>query len=36
MKKLVILAIFAMSLFARTGSQKEMPIPMCDPCTDVR
>jgi len=35
MKKLIILAFFALSVFA-AGANKDMPIPMCDPCPWVR
>lgn len=35
MKKLVVLAIFALSLFA-AGSTKDNPIPTCNPCDWVR
>jgi len=35
MKKLVVLAIFALSLFAgSTTSTRENPFPTCFPCSD--
>jgi hypothetical protein len=35
MKKLVVLAIFALSLFAgSTATTRENPIPGCYPCSD--
>jgi hypothetical protein len=37
MKKLAILAIFALSLFASgTTSKSDVPIPECNPCGSVR
>jgi hypothetical protein len=34
MKKLVVLAIFALSLFAGSSTTRENPIPACYPCSD--
>jgi hypothetical protein len=36
MRKLVVLAIFALSLFAAGGNRSDNPIPMCNPCDWVR
>lgn len=36
MKKLVILAIFALSLFASGTRQYDNPLPACNPCDWVR
>ena len=38
MKKLVLLAVFALSLFAtaRPTDQRWNPLPMCDPCPEIR
>jgi hypothetical protein len=35
MKKLVLCALFALSLFAATSNKADSPLPKCDPC-DVR
>jgi hypothetical protein len=36
MKKLVILAALALSLFAGVSSQEDNPLPECQPCPWVR
>ena len=36
MKKLVVLAFFALSLFAGVSNKSDIPLPLCDPCPFVR
>jgi hypothetical protein len=36
MKKLIILAVFALSMFASTNYQSSDPVPECNPCPWVR
>jgi hypothetical protein len=36
MKKLLIVALFAMSMFAARTNKADSPLPMCDPCPWVR
>jgi len=36
MKKLLLVALFAMSMFATRVNKSDAPFPMCDPCPWVR
>jgi hypothetical protein len=36
MKKLALLAIFALSMFAARTNKSDNPLPACDPCPWVR
>jgi hypothetical protein len=36
MKKLLLVALFAMSMFATRANKADNPLPGCDPCPWVR
>jgi hypothetical protein len=36
MKKLTLLALIALSMFANKANKADNPLPMCDPCPWVR